>query len=135
ISDNVKISLFDQKTKRNPSKAIGSPFFPDSIKTYNFGAGWVEDKYPFAALDYILAVEGAFAMRGSVSRTLGANTRRFAAFPFVFDSGEDLVDDANKVKGTASSLWFPLWERPVTYEELASFICDAQARLPRKEAR
>ncbi len=135
VSDNVKQSLFDEKTEKTPSKAIGSPFFPDSIKTYNFGAGWVEDKYPFAALDYILAVEGAFAMRGSVSRTLGANTRRFAAFPFVFDSGEDLVDDANKVKGTASSLWFPLWDRPVTYEELSSFIGDAQARLPRKEAR
>jgi CRISPR-associated protein Csx17 len=135
VSDNVERSLFDEKTGRTPSKAIGSPFFPDSIKTYNLGAGWVEDKYPFTALDYILAVEGAFAMRGSVSRTLGANTRRFAAFPFVFDSGEDLVDDANKVKGTASSLWFPLWERPAAYEELSSFICDAQARLPRKEAR
>ncbi len=113
----------------------GTPFFPDAIKTYNVGGGWVEESFPFAALDYILAVEGAFAMRGSVSRTLGANTRRLAAFPFVFDSGEDLVDDANKVKGTASSLWFPLWERPTTYEEISSFICDAQARLPRKEAR
>ncbi|MBP7951542.1 MAG: type I-U CRISPR-associated protein Csx17 [Verrucomicrobiales bacterium] len=113
----------------------GTPFFPDAIKTYNVGGGWVEETFPFAALDYILAVEGAFAMRGSVSRTLGANTRRFAAFPFVFDSGEDLVDDANKVRGTASSLWVPLWERSATYEELASFICDAQARLPRKEAR
>lgn len=134
-SDNVKQSLLDEKTVKTPSKAIGSPFFPDSIKTYNLGAGWVEDKFPFAALDYILAVEGAFAMRGSASRTLGANTRRFAAFPFVFDSGEDMVDDANKVKGTASSLWFPLWERPTTYEEISSFICDAQASLPRKEAR
>jgi CRISPR-associated protein Csx17 len=74
-------------------------------------------------------------MRGSISRTLGANTRRFAVFPFVFDSGEDMMDDANKVKGTASSLWFPLWNRPTTCEEITSFICDAQARLPRKEVR
>lgn len=118
-----------------PVKGKGTPLFPDAIKTYNVGDGWVEENFPFAALDYILAVEGAFAMRGSVSRTLGANTRRFAAFPFVFDTGEDLVDDSNKVKGTASSLWFPLWDRPTTYEELSSFICDAQARLPRKEAR
>jgi len=66
---------------------------------------------------------------------LAANSRRFAAFPFVFDSGEDLVDDSNDVKGTASSIWLPLWGRPVTYWELSSFICDAQARLPGKEAR
>jgi CRISPR-associated protein Csx17 len=118
-----------------PAKGKGTPFFPDAIKTYNVGGGWVEENFPFAALDYILAVEGAFAMRGSVSRTLGANTRRFAAFPFVFDSGEDLVDDGNKVKGTASSLWLPIWDRPATFAELSSFIADAQARLPKKEVR
>ena len=113
----------------------GTPFFPDAIKAYNMGSGWVTENYPFNALDYVLAVEGGFAMRGSVGRTLAANSRRFAAFPFVFDTGEELVDDGNEVKGTASALWFPLWDRPVTYDELSSFISDAQARLPGKEAR
>ena len=113
----------------------GTPFFPDAIKTYNTGSGWVTEKYPFNALDYVLAVEGGFAMRGSVGRTLAANSRRFAAFPFVFDAGEELVDDGNEVKGTSSALWFPVWDRPVTFGELSSFICDAQANLPGKEAR
>ncbi len=35
----------------------------------------------------------------------------------------------------ATSLWIPLWVKPTAYEELDSFICDAQARLPGKEAR
>ena len=113
----------------------GTPFFPDAIKGYNFGSGWVREKYPFNAFDYILAVEGALALRGSVARTIGASSKRFAAFPFIFDSGEDLVDDSNEVKGTASSLWLPLWDRKTTFEELASFISDAQARLPGKDAR
>jgi CRISPR-associated protein Csx17 len=126
--------LFSEKNF-SPAKGKGTPFFPDSIKTYNVGGGWVTESFPFAALDYILAVEGAFAMRGSVSRTLGSNTRRFAAFPFVFDAGEEMVDDKNKVKGTASALWFPIWERPATFAELSSFINDAQARLPKKDAR
>lgn len=117
------------------AKGKGTPFFPDAIKAYNIGSGWVTENYPFNALDYVLAVEGGFAMRGSVGRTLAANSRRFAAFPFVFDAGEDLVDDANEVKGTSSALWFPLWDRPVTFAELSSFITDAQARLPGKEAR
>lgn len=117
------------------AKGKGTPFFPDAIKAYNLGSGWVTENYPFNALDYVLAVEGAFAMRGSVGRTLAANSRRFAAFPFIFDTGEDMVDDGNKVKGTANALWFPLWARPVTFAELSSFITDAQARLPGKEAR
>ncbi len=117
------------------AKGKGTPFFPDAIKAYNIGSGWVTENYPFNALDYVLAVEGGFAMRGSVGRTLAANSRRFAAFPFVFDAGEEMVDDANEVKGTSSALWFPLWDRPVTFAELSSFITDAQARLPGKEAR
>ena len=117
------------------AKGKGTPFFPDAIKAYNTGSGWVTENYPFNALDYVLAVEGGFAMRGSVGRTLAANSKRFAAFPFVFDSGDNMVDDGNEVKGTARALWFPLWNRPVTFAELSSFISDAQARLPGKDAR
>lgn len=122
-------------TRRGRPTGKGAPFFPDAIKTYNNGLGWVIENFPFNGLDYLLAVEGALALRGAVSRTLSANSRRFAAFPFVFDSGEDLVDDSNEIKGTASSIWLPLWNRPATFAELSSFIGDAQARLPGKEAR
>lgn len=132
-------ALFNQRRLETTEKRVpsgkGTPFFPDAIKTYNNGLGWVVETFPFNALDYLLAVEGAVAMRGAVSRTLAANSRRFVAFPFVFDSGEDLVDDSNEVKGTAPSIWLPLWDRPATFAELASFICDAQARLPGKETR
>ncbi|MCX6848575.1 MAG: type I-U CRISPR-associated protein Csx17 [Verrucomicrobia bacterium] len=124
-----------QSEGSSSSKGKGTPFFPDAIKSYNIGSGWVEEKYPFSAMDYVLAMEGAFAMRGGAARTLGANSKRFAAFPFVFDSGEDMVDDSNEVKGTSSVLWFPLWVRRTTFDELASFITDSQARLPGKEAR
>jgi CRISPR-associated protein Csx17 len=117
------------------TKGKGTPFFPDAIKSYNIGSGWVTKDYPFNAMDYVLAVEGAFAMRGSVGRILAANARRFAAFPFVFDTGEEMVDDSGEVKGLSHSLWLPLWDRPVTFAELSSFVTDAQARLPGKEAR
>ncbi len=73
--------------------------------------------------------------RGTASRTLAANSRRFVVFPFVFDSGEDLVDDSNEVKGTVSSIWLPLWDRATTFAGLSSLICDAQTRLPGKDAR
>ncbi|MFN0315109.1 MAG: type I-U CRISPR-associated protein Csx17 [Burkholderiales bacterium] len=134
--DLVRASLFQGESSLwDKEKSPGTPFFSDAIKTYNNGLGWVVDSFPFNALDYLLAVEGALALRGAASRALSANSRRFAAFPFVFDSGEDFVDDSNEVKGTASSIWLPLWGRGTTFSELSSFICDAQARLPGKEAR
>jgi CRISPR-associated protein Csx17 len=119
----------------HPAKGKGTPFFPDAIKGYNIGSAWVQESYPFNALDYVLAVEGALALRGSAARSIGSGSRRFVAFPFVFDSGEDMVDDGNEVKGTAMALWLPLWGGPTTFVELDSFIGDAQARLPGKEAR
>src|SRR5258705_834033 len=125
----------DRNGGTSSAKGKGTPFFPDAIKAYNIGSGWVTENYPFNALDYVLAVEGGFAMRGSVGRTLAANSKRFAAFPFIFDAGEEMVDDGNEVKGTSRALWFPLWDRPVTFAELSSFITDAQARLPGKDAR
>ena len=131
-------SIFGKTAKIPESKmnkGKGTPFFPDAIKSYNIGSGWVTENYPFNSLDYILAVEGAFAMRGSVARTLAANSKRFAAFPFIFDSCDDMVDDKNDVTGTAMALWFPIWDRPTTFLELSSFISDAQTRLPGKEAR
>jgi len=135
-ANSVTHGLFGLSLASAPLKdGKGTPFFPDAIKAYNIGSGWVTEKYPFNALDYVLAVEGGFAMRGSVGRMLAANSRRFAAFPFVFDAGDELVDDANEVKGTASALWFPLWDKPTTFAEFSSFIADAQARLPGKEAR
>jgi CRISPR-associated protein Csx17 len=95
-----------------PAKGKGTPFFSDAIKSYNIGSAWVTENYPFNALAYVLAVEGAFAMRGSVGRTLAATSRRFAAFPFVFETGEEMVDDSGEVKGVSSALWLPLWDRP-----------------------
>jgi CRISPR-associated protein Csx17 len=136
MNESVEHGLIGRTSPQSPTKdGKGTPFFPDAIKAYNNGSGWVTENYPFNALDYVLAVEGGFAMRGSVGRTLAANSKRFAAFPFVFDSGDNMVDDGNEVKGTARALWFPLWNRPVTFAELSSFISDAQARLPGKDAR
>ncbi len=44
---------------------LGFPFFPDAIKSYNQGGGWVQSSFKFNPLDYVLAMEGAFALRGT----------------------------------------------------------------------
>jgi len=116
-------------------KAPGTPFFPDLIKTYNNGLNWILEVFPFCALDFVLAVEGALAFRGSAARSLGARNGNFAAFPFVFETSEDMSDEKNEVKGPALSIWLPLWNRPATFAELESFILDSQARLPGREPR
>jgi len=115
--------------------APGAPFFPDQIKTYNNGLTWVLQMFPFCALDYLLAVEGALALRGSAARLLGARNGNFGAFPFIFETADDMTDDSGAVQGTALSLWLPVWNCPATFVELESFILDSQARLPGREAR
>ncbi len=118
-------------------KGKGTPFFPDAIKRFNQGTEWVSEDAPFCPFDYVLAVEGALAMRGATSKTLNAQSRSRAAFPFVFDGLETMTDENGAPIGNdvAASFWFPLWNRPTTYHELLSFILDSQTRLPTKECR
>ncbi len=116
-------------------KGKGTPFFPDAIKSYNQGIDWVTEDFPFCPLDYLLAVEGALAMRGAMSKTLSARSRSRAAFPFVFEGTDTMTDEQGKSLRLASSFWLPIWIRPTTFAELQSFILDCQARLPAKDCR
>ena len=73
----ARASLFGERvTASGVSKmhqqGKGTPFFPDAIKSYNQGAHWVTEDFPFCPSDYLLAVEGALAMRGATSKTLNA---------------------------------------------------------------
>ena len=120
---------------RATNKGRGRFFFPDAIKNYNQGLDWVTEDFPFCPLDYLLAVEGALAMRGATSKTLGARARSRAAFPFVFEGTETMTDDEGKSLRLASSFWMPIWDRSTTFAELQSFIADSQARLPSKDCR
>lgn len=116
-------------------KGKGTPFFPDAIKSYNQGIDWVTEDFPFCPLDYLLAVEGALAMRGATSKTLSARSRSRAAFPFVFEGTETMTDEQGKSLRLATSFWLPVWTRPTTFCELQSYILDCQARLPTKDCR
>jgi len=116
-------------------KGKGTPFFPDAIKSYNQGTDWVTEDFPFCPLDYLLAVEGALAMRGATSKTLSARSRTRAAFPFVFEGTETMTDEQGKSLRLATSFWLPIWTKATNFCELESFILDCQARLPGRDCR
>jgi CRISPR-associated protein Csx17 len=123
------------KQSQPATRGKGTPYFPDVIKNYNQGLEWVVETYPFCPLDYLLAVEGALAMRGAVSKSMGSHARSYAAFPFVFEGTETMTDDEGEIAGLGISVWLPIWSRPTTFDELHSFVLDAQARLPKKDCR
>jgi CRISPR-associated protein Csx17 len=136
----ARASLFSERVvgtavTAGDQKGKGTPFFPDAIKSYNQGADWVTEEYPFCPLDYLLAVEGALAMRGATSKALSARSRTRAAFPFVFEGTETMTDEQGKSLKLGASFWFPIWTRPTSFPELQSFILDSQARLPSKDCR
>ena len=37
---------------------LGFPFFPDAIKSYNQGGGWVQSSFKFNPLDYVSSSDG-----------------------------------------------------------------------------
>ena len=136
----VRMSLFGHRAVpsgrgKDDFRGKGTPFFPDAIKTYNHGLAWVTEELPFCPLDYLLAVEGALAMRGATSKSLAAQSRARGAFPFVFETSDAMTDEKGKQLALASAFWFPIWERRTTFAELQSFILDAQARLASKDCR
>lgn len=138
-ADYVDGSLFGERLSAvgrvGDMKGVGTPFFPDAIKSFNQGVDWVTAEPPFCPLDYLLAVEGALAMRGATSKTLNAQSHSRAAFPFLFDSCDTWSDQSGATVAVAPSFWFPLWTRRTTYDELQSFILDSQTRLPTKDCR
>ncbi len=136
----IEVSLFGRRIvgsgiAAGDRKGKGTPFFPDAIKSYNQGTNWVTEDFPFCPLDYLLAVEGALAMRGATSKTLSARSRSRAAFPFVFEGTETMTDEQGKSLRLATSFWLPVWTQPTTFSELHSFILDCQARLPGRDCR
>lgn len=124
-----------KKSPCGAARGKGTGYFPDAIKGYNQGLEWIADSFPFCPLDYLLAVEGALAMRGTLSKSMSANARSYAAFPFVFEGTEAMTDDENENVALGPSVWLPLWSQPTTFGELHSFLLDSQARLPKKDCR
>ena len=111
----------------HPGAYAGIATGPDGSKKYTIMNPW----------DYILAMEGVVFFAGSVSRR---GNRGWAAFPFSMSAswaGYDTACD-NENSGEKGSpedrgeIWFPLWNRPATYDEIRYAFREGRVQIGKK---
>lgn len=125
----IRASLLGDRVTGLPRISAGTLFFPETIKRYNHGLRYVNEEPAYSPLDYLLAVEGLFCIRGSVARSLIPTAPRYAAYPFIFESLEECRDNEGKPKGLSNDFFFPIWNRSMAYDELKATFALFEARL------
>lgn len=83
--------------------------------------------------DYVLMIEGAILMAGTVSRRLDAK-RTGSAFPFSVDSTPVGFASAGE-DDTRGELWLPLWSRPCSIKELSHLLSEGRAEIGARRPR
>jgi CRISPR-associated protein Csx17 len=107
-------------------------FDPGKAGNANMGQGLIAEPF-LNPWDYILMIEGALLLGGTVARRLGAH-REIAAFPF--SAGSSSVGYASAgVDDTRGELWLPLWQRPCSVCELKLLLGEGRAELGRRSVR
>lgn len=81
--------------------------------------------------DFILMLEGALMLAGSVVRRLGVSSTDRAAFPFTVRArpvGEGAPTEED-LGGARGELWLPVWDRWVSLAELQTLFAEGRAEL------
>ena len=131
-------SLFADSLVPLRKTAIGQ-FNPGGIGGANGTQGGFEADSRVNPWDFVLMIEGAMLLAGSVARRLGAARATLrAVFPFTVKSvavgygsaaaSEDTVD------GSRDELWLPLWDQPVTLREVTHLFAEGRAEFGRRQA-
>ena len=96
-----------------------------------------EGENPLNSWDVVLAMEGAVAFTGSMTRRLGTMDGGRSAFPFTFEpvgagAGNLSSEDPNRPRG---EVWTPLWIKPAKFDEVAAIFAEGRLTVGRRTAR
>lgn len=125
----LRNALFGEPTKELMSAAVGQ-FDPGRAGGPNSGQG-LSGESRVNPWEFVLMLEGALLMAGSVTRTLDANAREKASFPFTVNatavSNGDLSD--------RGEIWLPRWSRPTRIQEIRHIFAEGRAQVGKRQAR
>ncbi len=120
------------------SDASLGQFYPGAVGGPGSAAGGYEGTPTVNPWDYVLAMEGAMAFGGAVSRRLrSTGAGRHAAFPFTVAAsavGSAPLSEVEAAKARAE-VWLPLWERPATWSEIQFLMSEGRAQWGGRPAR
>jgi len=129
----LRNALFAEPTKDLMSVAIGQ-YDPGRAGGPNAGQG-LEGSSRVNPWEYVLMLEGALLMAGSVTRRLDANARDKASFPFTVNAtaaGNGALSEGEDSRG---EIWLPLWLNPARLNELRQIFAEGRAQVGKRQAR
>jgi CRISPR-associated protein Csx17 len=120
-------------------KAAIGQFEPGGIGGANGTQGKFEASSRVNPWDFVLMIEGALLLAGSIARRFGANTVGRSVFPFCVESvavgyGSATANEET-TDGSRSELWLPLWSEPAPIAEVKYLFAEGRAQLGRRQAR
>lgn len=135
----LEAALFDVPTPLPSGKgtAVGQ-FLPGAAGGANAAADFDGDSLnnPW---DYILMLEGAVVLAGSVTRRLGAGGRQALSYPFTVrtaDVGYGTAGEGDRSRDSnRGEIWLPVWERPAVHAEVRALFAEGRATVGRRRAR
>lgn len=129
----LKNALFGEPAKDLLSVAIGQ-FDPGRAGGPNAGQG-LSGESRVNPWEYILMLEGALLMAGSVTRRLDVNAREKASFPFTVNATAVGNGALNEGEDSRGEIWLPLWRNPARLNEVRQVFAEGRAQVGKRQAR
>lgn len=122
----LRLTLLGADDVELPELRSAGTWFVCANKTFNSGQDWHREGH-LSPWSFLLAMEGAIMLRGSVNRRLGARARRYGVFPFMCRPAAP-SKPAEVALGHAE-FWAPLWTYPATVPEVSVLFRRGLARI------
>ncbi len=130
----LEASLLGGESPELVNAAVGQ-FHPGGVGGPNATQGF-EGESVINPWDYVLMIEGALLLAGSVVWRAGSEGRRKAAFPFTVrpsPAGWQTMVSADAA-AARQEIWLPLWERPASLSEIAHLLAEGRAQVGTRPA-
>jgi CRISPR-associated protein Csx17 len=130
----IRAALFGVAVDASATEGTGGPLLPGSVDAPNASQGFVGHGQ-LNPWDYILAVEGALLLAGTVARRWGSATAGGpATFPFAVE-GVSAGHPSAGQETPRGELWLPVWDRPMAFRELEHLFREGRAEWQGRPAR
>jgi CRISPR-associated protein Csx17 len=131
----LKMALHGEPTHGLCKAAIGQ-FSPGQVGGPNATTGY-DTKGSINPWEFILMIEGAMAFAAAAVRRNAEDDQGTLAFPFTVrstsaGSGNLAPDDSDSAR---AELWLPIWQQPVSWNELRSVMGEGRVALGRRPAK
>jgi CRISPR-associated protein Csx17 len=128
----LKTALFGTPSAALLDAAVGQ-FLPGSAGGAN-GTTGPDAGSRINPWDFVLLLEGAIALRGQLTRKLGAQGDMRAAIPFAVAAQPIGHATRGKEKSTRGEQWMPLWDCPASWPDVSALFREGRAQLGRSSS-